>query len=93
MSIATRSITMIACAAFVASLAAALMATGPAAKAAPLSDLAVIAAYPKGDRLPLRATGAACSSSEWPRYEQRCQFDYRRPADEARPIIRVIGLR
>ena len=93
MSIATRSITMIACAAFVASLAAALMATGPAAKAAPLSDLAVIAAYPKGDRLPLRATGAACSSSEWPRYEQRCQFDYRRSADESPAIVRIIALR
>jgi hypothetical protein len=48
----------------------------------------------KGDRLPLAviAKGAACSSRGWPHYEQSCQFDLTRPANEAR-TVRIIALR
>jgi hypothetical protein len=46
----------------------------------------------KGDRLPVFVKGTACSSLGWPHYEQTCQFDMRRSADEAR-AVRVIALR
>jgi hypothetical protein len=46
----------------------------------------------KGDRLPLLLKGAKCSSRGWPHYEQSCQFDLTRLAENA-PIIRVIALR
>jgi hypothetical protein len=35
--------------------------------------------------------GAACSALGWPYYEQSCQFDMRRPADDVR-TIRIIAL-
>ena len=47
--------------------------------------------HPKGDRLPLLVTGAACSSHSWPNYDQSCQFDLRRSAGEVR-TVRVVGL-
>jgi hypothetical protein len=47
--------------------------------------------HPKGDRLPLLVTGAACSSHSWPNYEQSCQFDLRRSAGDVRSV-RVVGL-
>ena len=46
----------------------------------------------KSDRLPVLPRGAACSSRGWPYYEQSCQFDLRKPLDEAR-TIRFIALR
>jgi hypothetical protein len=46
----------------------------------------------KGDRLPMLVAGVACSSRGWPHYEQRCQFDLRMPAIEAR-TVRIISLR
>lgn len=45
----------------------------------------------KRDRLVI-PKGAACSTLGWPNYEQSCQFDMRRPADDMR-AIRVIALR
>jgi hypothetical protein len=47
----------------------------------------------KGDRLPMRAMGSACSNGAWPNYDAACQFDDRKPAREARPVLRVIALR
>lgn len=44
------------------------------------------------DRLPLQGAGTACSQHGWPHYEQRCQFDLRKPANNAR-TVRVIALR
>jgi hypothetical protein len=38
------------------------------------------------------AKGVACSQYGWPHFEQNCQFDARRPNNEAR-IVRVIALR
>jgi hypothetical protein len=46
----------------------------------------------KADRLPVRETGAACSSRSWPYYDQNCRFDLRSPAKDAR-TVRVIPLR
>ena len=46
----------------------------------------------KGDRLPVLVKGTACSSQGWPHYEQGCQFDMRRPADEVR-TVRIVALR
>ena len=46
----------------------------------------------KGNRLPVLIKGTACSSRGWPHYEQGCQFDMRRPADEVR-TVRIVTLR
>jgi len=46
----------------------------------------------KGDRLLVLTKGTACSSHGWPHYEQSCQFDMRRPADQAR-TVRIVALR
>jgi hypothetical protein len=46
----------------------------------------------KGDRLPVLSKGTACSSLGWPHYEQSCQFDMRRQANDLR-TVRVISLR
>ena len=48
--------------------------------------------YAKADRLSVAVKGTACSSRGWPNYEPSCQFDMRRPANEAR-TVRVIALR
>ena len=52
----------------------------------------VHAVYPKGDRVPFPAKGAACSVQEWPHYEQQCLFDHRRSANEVQ-TVRVIAMR
>jgi hypothetical protein len=64
----------------------------PEVKAEPQATGAVSQAHSKTDRLPILAKGAACSSLGWPDYEQRCQFDMSRPADEMR-TVRIIALR
>jgi hypothetical protein len=46
----------------------------------------------KGDRLPLAVKGAACSTHGWPDFEQRCQFDFRKPANEGQKV-RIVALR
>ena len=73
-------------------VAAVFSSAAPPAKAGlqtvPLADQPLAEA----DRVPVRATGAACSLRSWPYYEQDCRFDLRAPAKEAR-TIRVIGLR
>jgi hypothetical protein len=82
-----KSVTVVAVAGLMAGLAALSMSAIPEAKAK--SQLAVAA---KGDRLPIRVTGAACSLRSWPYYDRNCQFDLRRPANNAGEV-RLIGLR
>src|SRR3954462_13553161 len=72
-----------------ASLIAVSLALAPPAKAAPTED--TVQSHTKGDRLPMRATGSACSSFGWPHYEQGCQFDLSRSADPIR-TVRVLDL-
>jgi hypothetical protein len=88
-SITATSITAVACAGFVAVLVVVLTAAGPTAKAAPLAASTTLAV--KGDRLPARVSGTACSTHAWPGYEPGCQFDRRMPAYAAR-TVRVIAL-
>lgn len=58
----------------------------------PAEVRAEAAASDKADRLTSVARGSACSLQGWPNYEQECQFDMRRPADDTR-TVRVISLR
>ncbi len=44
------------------------------------------------DRLPAQGTGTACSQHGWPHFEQHCQFDLRKPGNNAR-TVRIIALR
>jgi hypothetical protein len=91
-SIAAKSIMVIASASLVAGLAVFLASFVPEAHAAVQGDAPVAQPHAKGDRLPNLAKGAECSSRGWPYYEQRCQFDLRRSADET-PVVRMIVLR
>src|SRR3954464_5246986 len=76
-------------AAALASLIAVSVALAPPAKAAPTED--TVQSDTKGDRLPARSIGSACSSLGWPHYEQSCQFDLSRSADAIR-TVRVLDL-
>jgi len=98
-SITDQSLTALTAAALlaatlVAGLAVLLSFVAPEARAGSqvLVKGAVHQSLAKGDRLPRLVKGAACSIRGWPHYEQSCQFDMRRPADEAR-AVRVIALR
>jgi len=96
-SITAQSVTAIAATA----LLAAILVTGlavflnfivPEAKAESQVKGALHQSHAKGNRLPALMTGAACSQSGWPHYEQSCQFDSRRPVNETR-MVRIIALR
>jgi hypothetical protein len=87
-----KSIAAIAAAALVAGLVVFLTSVVPEARAASQVTDAVHQPHAKGDRLTILVKGAACSSRGWPHYEQSCQFDTRRPANETR-TVRVIALR
>jgi hypothetical protein len=76
-------------AAALASLIAVSVALAPPATAAQTQD--TVQSHTKGDRLPMRSTGSACSSFGWPNYEQSCQFDLSRSSDAAR-TVRVLDL-
>jgi hypothetical protein len=82
----------ITAASVVASLAGFFTSTAPEAKAAPAVTSALNRLSSKGDRLPLLASGAACSSRAWPNYDRACQFDLKRGANDDR-TVRVIALR
>jgi hypothetical protein len=82
-----KSVTVVAAAGLMAGLAALSMSAIPEAKAK--SQLTVAA---KADKLPMRVTGTACSTRSWPYYDQNCQFDLRRSANDAGEV-RLIGLR
>jgi hypothetical protein len=72
-----------------ASLTGLLVTIAPAKAAPQIQD--AVQRHMKGDRLPMRPTGAACSSYGWPHYEQSCQFDLSRSADAVR-TVRVLDL-
>ena len=91
-SVNAKSASAIVAAALVAGLAVFLTSGAQPANAAPQMTGALHQPSIKGDRLPPRLWGAACSSRGWPHYEQACQFDLRRPGDEAQ-TVRVIALR
>jgi uncharacterized membrane protein len=82
-----KSVTAVAVAALMAGLAALSMSAIPEAKANPQPAVAA-----KGDKLPMRVRGTACSTRSWPYYDQNCQFDLRRSANDAGEV-RLIGLR
>jgi hypothetical protein len=81
------SMAVVALAAFAASLTIGI------ATPAPVLAQQQVALLAKADRLPQLLTGAACSARGWPNYEQRCQFDLRRPADALSRTVRVIAMR
>jgi hypothetical protein len=91
-SIAAQSITAIAAAALAAGLVVLLTSVVPEARAESQVKDAVDQPHAKGDHLTVLVKGTACSSRGWPHYEQSCQFDKRRPANEAR-TVRIIALR
>ena len=89
-AIAAISITAVATATLIASVAVFLTSVVPEASAtqvvgSPEQFLV------KSDRLPNRVTGAACSSRSWPNYDRNCLFDLRQPNDQR--TVRVIILR
>jgi predicted small integral membrane protein len=89
-SATTKTISAVIAAAVLASLAVFLTTAAPQANAqsavGPLSQ-----ALAKGDRLPILVKGAACSTRAWPNYEQNCEFDLRKSADDVQKV-RVVGL-
>ena len=87
-SIIAKSIMLAAAAVLVAGITAFSTAAVPEANARPL----VVVLHAKGDRLPTRVRGSACSLRSWPYYDRDCQFDLRRPANEA-GVVRLIALR
>jgi hypothetical protein len=91
-SIIVRSITAIVAAALAAGLVVFLTSVVPEASAESQVMDAVHQPHGKADRLPGFVKGTARSSRGWPHYERSCQFDLRRPANEA-PSVRVIALR
>ena len=91
MNIGFRPIIKIAVAAAIAGVVVFLTTLAPQANA-PVDTLALPQASTKGDRLPLAVKGAACSKHGWPDFEQRCQFDFRKPASEEQQV-RIIALR
>ena len=87
-SMIAKSITLVAAAVLVAGFAALSPPAVPEANAKSL----VVLPHAKGDRLPVRVRGPACSLRSWPYYDRDCQFDLRRPANEA-GAVRLIALR
>ena len=86
-----RPIIKIAVAAAIAGVVVFLTTLAPQANAP--ADMRVFPqATSKGDRLPLAVKGAACSKHGWPDFEQRCQFDFRKPPNEEQQV-RIIALR
>ena len=87
-SIIAKSITIVAAAVLLAGIAAFSTLAVPEATARSL----VVVAHAKGDRVPVRVRGPACSLRSWPYYDRDCRFDLRRPANEA-GAVRLIALR
>ena len=90
--ISVQSVSAAAAAALVGSLAAFLTPGAPQARAdTQLEAPASPRSASKGDRLPQLVTGRPCSSKSWPHYDQRCQFDLRRSADDVR-AVRIVNM-
>ena len=86
-----RPLIKIAVAAAIAGFVVFITTLAPQANA-PADTRALPQATSRGDRLPLAVKGAACSKHGWPDFEQRCQFDFRKPANEEQKV-RIIALR
>jgi hypothetical protein len=89
--IITNTLGAIAAAAMLAGLTVVLTSVAPEASAEP-QQITRDQPVTKGNRLPARITGSACSSAAWPNYDSSCQFDSRRDAGDLR-IVRIIALR
>jgi hypothetical protein len=91
-SVAAQSITAVTAAAVIGSLAIFLTSAVPEARAEQqTSSVPLQQSLAKGDRLPVLVKGAACSTRGWPHYEQTCQFDLRRSADDVGKV-RVVAI-
>ena len=88
--LSTQSIATGLAAALIGSFAAFLTPIAPAAAPAD-PQVAGQRVLTKADRLPRLVTGAACSAQSWPSFDQKCQFDLRRSADDVRQV-RVVSL-
>src|SRR3954471_14670880 len=90
--LSAQSISATAAAALVGTLAAFLPSAAPQARAETHGEAAILqSTHVKGDRLPQRVTGRPCSSASWPNYDQGCQFDLRRSADDVR-VVRIVNM-
>ncbi len=89
--LSVQSISTLAAAALVGCLAAFLTPVAPPARAETQTKAAQTGVHVKGDRLPRLITGRACSSASWPNYDQACQFDLRRSADDV-PVVRIVNM-
>jgi hypothetical protein len=88
--ISVQSLSAVAAAALVGSMAAFLTPVAPQAKADTLVEApASPRSASKGDRLPQLVTGRGCSSKAWPNYDRACQFDLRRSVDDVRTVRMV----
>lgn len=64
----------------------------PVVSREPPSELVANPAPPTDEGPSILLTGGACSSLEWPHYEQSCQFATRQGTAEVR-VIRIIAVR
>jgi len=86
----TQSVAAGVAAALIGSCAAFLTPIVPAAAQVD-AEASVHKVVAKADRLPRLVTGSACSAQSWPSFDQKCQFDLRRSADDVRQV-RVVSL-
>jgi hypothetical protein len=89
--LSVQSISALAAAALVGGSAAFFAPVAPQARAETQTKAAADAIQVKGDRLPRLITGRACSLASWPNYDQACQFDLRRSADDIR-VVRIVNM-
>jgi len=90
--LSAQSLSAAAAAALIGCFAAFLTPVAPPARAEAQNDASALArVHVKADRLPRLVTGRACSSASWPNYDQACQFDLRRSADDVR-AVRIVNL-
>jgi hypothetical protein len=89
--LSVQAISALVAAALVGGAAAFLTPVAPQARAETQTKAAPDAIHAKGDRLPRLVTGRACSSASWPNYDQACQFDLRRSADDIR-VVRIVNM-
>jgi hypothetical protein len=89
--LSVQSISALAAAALVGCAAAFLAPVAPQARAEIQTKAAQDSIHVKADRLPRLVTGRACSSASWPNYDQACQFDLRRSADDIR-VVRIVNM-
>jgi hypothetical protein len=90
--LSAQSISAAAAAALIGCLTAFLTPVAPPARAEAESRVTALnGVHVKADRLPRLVTGRACSSASWPNYDQACQFDLRRSADDVR-VVRIVNM-